>query len=236
MAPTRKTHEGVTPVAAIVALVVLGAFSAAWPRGALSSTRLDAASGASIVASNKYTERYGHAGVAYPWFETGKLAEPHRTTRLQFADAFDDGSAPAWSIEAVGGGAEAGAVTTVSAASAVAADAYFAAVGTYRVASKLGTATLADEVVVRYVRREIRSLDAEDRGAFFDAIRVLATTTDGPGRARYGHKWRGLDHYVAIHLANAVPNLHEDRFHDGMGFVSHGARKGGLPRTSTLRV
>ena len=63
-------------------------------------------------------------------------------------------------------------------------------------------------------------MDAADRARFFDAVRVPATTSEGDGRAAYGSSWRGLAHYVAVHLANAVPNMREDRFHDGMAFVS----------------
>ena len=183
------------------------------------------AAAASIVATNKYSAAHGHAGADYPWLETGKLVEPHVATTLTFegVTAAYDASRTSWRVDARATTSGAGVVS--AAASPVSATALFTAVGTYDVTSVLALTTggelaLGDTVTCRYVRREIRTLDQADRTAFFAAVEVLVKTRDGPGRATYGDEWRGMDHYVALHLANAVPNMREDHFHDGMGFVS----------------
>ena len=212
---------------AVAALGLLALGFVARPRAALLALaeRLafgDAAA-ASIVATNKYSAAHGHAGADYPWLETGKLVEPHVATMLTFegVTAAYDASRTSWRVAARAATSGAGVVSAT--ASPVSATALFTAVGTYDVTSVLALTTggelaLGDAVTCRYVRREIRTLDRADRTAFFAAVEVLVKTRDGPGRATYGDEWRGMDHYVALHLANAVPNMREDHFQVGLKF------------------
>lgn len=106
----------------------------------------------------------------------------------------------------------------------------FKALGTYHVETEVvfgavdgkGT-TLSMAVnrgiVCRYVRRSLRSLQAMERGAFFDAIRTMMDVSLAEGQALYGADYRSIEHLVALHLDSAALRK-ADRLHDGMGFLT----------------
>ena len=76
------------------------------------------------------------------------------------------------------------------------------------------TATLA----VKYVRREMHTVDDEDREALFAAWKVLLDTSDSDGVAAYGADFMSHGRLSAEHNNLAGDKLC-DHLHDGMGFV-----------------
>ncbi|CAM9881597.1 unnamed protein product, partial [Choristocarpus tenellus] len=89
-------------------------------------------------------------------------------------------------------------------------------------ASGLTSRTVRGSVVTKYVRREIRTLDEEDRTAFLDAMETLyrlpAEGVDG-GRARFGEDYRDAFDFVAAH--NELAGGRQcDHAHDGVGFLT----------------
>ena len=56
------------------------------------------------------------------------------------------------------------------------------------------------EVMCKYVRREIRSLLAQDRVAFFQAVSIMQRVPTQVGKAIYGDKYRSKDFFNRIHL------------------------------------
>lgn len=79
-------------------------------------------------------------------------------------------------------------------------------------------ATVEAKVVVKYVRRELHSVDDEDREALFDAWRVLLETEDSEGVDAYGDGFRSYARLAAEHN-NLAGDRVCDHLHDGMGFV-----------------
>jgi hypothetical protein len=79
---------------------------------------------------------------------------------------------------------------------------------------------MQDVLIEKYVKREIRTLDDEDRNAFLDAMSVLYRTSKLEGMELYG------DNYIT---AYDVSQLHNnlagdvdggcDHLHDGYGFL-----------------
>ena len=87
-------------------------------------------------------------------------------------------------------------------------------------------------LVCRYVRRDIRRLNADDRNLFLDAARTMFEVSSAAGIAKFGGDYREIGHFVALHLDAAVPHKHADRMHDGMGFLSqHIAISGAFERS-----
>jgi hypothetical protein len=79
-------------------------------------------------------------------------------------------------------------------------------------------ATLKTSVYVRYVRREMRTVDEEDHEALFKAWKVLLETSDEEGVDTYGSNF-----WSQARLSTEHNNLAGDRscdhLHDGMGFI-----------------
>ncbi|CAM9308836.1 unnamed protein product, partial [Hapterophycus canaliculatus] len=74
-------------------------------------------------------------------------------------------------------------------------------------------------VVVKYVRREIRTLTDRDREVFFNAVSIMQRVPSAVGQAVYGSKFYSKDYFNRIHVSFAAdPEC--DHWHDGAGFVT----------------
>lgn len=125
--------------------------------------------------TNFYHTRDGKPGQGIPWLEGVKLAEPHRESFLKVENARDDHDYR-WEIRASGD-------ETPLLASATGADAtvVFTALDSNKVTvlevNQAGdiTRALSEVVMVKYVRREIRTLTDEERNELLDSVsRVCA--------------------------------------------------------------
>lgn len=125
----------------------------------------------SFTALNLYHVRDGKPGQDYPWLKDVKLIEPHRETTLSVTNS-REGFSYRWEIR---GGTSAGAVH----ASASGADAivYLTRLDENVIVLEevdrdgVVTRRLDETVMVKYVRREIRSLTDDEREELFDAVR-----------------------------------------------------------------
>lgn len=184
-------------------------------------------SGSNIVPisfnlSNDYTK-------AQPitWSSWEHLAEPHRTTTLQ---ALCNGvpcdsnlGVYVWDISS-----SSGSIDPVS-LSGASSEYTFKATGRYSVELTITTTNSLDatelqhvvgDVMVKYVRREIRSLTDEDRNRFLDALHVLYFTSQKEGVRTYGPAYVSMDSFVAKHLEGAGA-LECDHWHDDAGIMTH---------------
>lgn len=55
-------------------------------------------------------------------------------------------------------------------------------------------------VVVKYIRREIRSMTDRDREMFFNAVSVLQRVPSAVGQEVYGEKYYSKDFFNRLHL------------------------------------
>ncbi len=74
-------------------------------------------------------------------------------------------------------------------------------------------------VMIKYVRREIRSLIDQDRLAFFNAVSIMQRVPTSVGKKIYGDKYRSRDYFNRIHLYYGG-NITCDHWHQGPGFVT----------------
>ncbi|CAM9942282.1 unnamed protein product [Scytosiphon promiscuus] len=74
-------------------------------------------------------------------------------------------------------------------------------------------------VVVKYIRREIRTLTDRDRETFFNAVSIMQRVPSAIGQAVYGSKYYSKDYFNRIHISYAA-DFECDHWHDGAGFVT----------------
>lgn len=132
----------------------------------------------SFSATNFYHERDGKSAQGYPWLRDGKLVEPHRETTLRVVDP-REGHEYSWEVQATRREAEEGKTQAV----AVGTGAEVVHVFTHadenlvilleRTREGLLTRRVEEAVVVKYVRREIRTLTDEDREELLDAVSIV---------------------------------------------------------------
>ena len=149
-----------------------------FPKGpAISSTLLTSEEipPLSFTALNFYQERDGKPALDYPWLKDFKLIEPHRDTTFSVVSP-RDGYEYRWAVRGGGDlhnaevlaeatGSEVVMVLTVLDDNVVTLEEVDRATGT--VARRLEERTM-----VKYVRREIRTLTDDDRDELFDAVRA----------------------------------------------------------------
>ena len=169
----------------------------------------DAASALDVKVTNSYTElapvqtgRYG-----YPWTY---MAEPYRPSQLTVVGAKDDG----WYKWIVDGHTQ-GYGSTVGV--------LFTSIGykpVIMVEKYQNTTTLiATKVMVKYTRREIRSLNDLDRELFFSAVMTMQRVPTEVGQRLYGSKYKSKDYFNRVHLYYGG-TADCDHWHQGAGFVT----------------
>ncbi|CAM9975327.1 unnamed protein product [Ectocarpus fasciculatus] len=79
--------------------------------------------------------------------------------------------------------------------------------------------TLNFVVVVKYVRREIRTLTDRDRETFFNAVSIMQRVPSAVGQEVYGSKYYSKDYFNRMHLYYGGRE-DCDHWHAGAGFVT----------------
>lgn len=144
----------------------------------------------------------------YPWTN---VAEPYKTTTLAVKTPVEG----AWYKWMVDGHVQGyGAVV----------ECLFTDVGSHDVvviekASSGDTAFLTAKVMVKYVRREIRSLTDIDREKFFNAVHIMARVPTEVGQKMYGTDYKSKDYFNRVHLYYGG-TADCDHWHQGAGFVT----------------
>jgi len=76
------------------------------------------------------------------------------------------------------------------------------------------------QVMVKYIRREIRSLSPEDLEKFLSALHTIYALPASEGKEKYGSDYRSIEHFVSIHILGA--GLKDcDHWHDDAGNMNH---------------
>lgn len=78
-------------------------------------------------------------------------------------------------------------------------------------------------LLVRYVRREIRDLTAEDRNRYLDALHVMWEVEGNDGRQQFTDKYISSNELLALHGTNSALR-DNDHFHNGAGFLAQHLR------------
>lgn len=123
-----------------------------------------------FTALNFYHIRDGKPGNDYPWLKNVKLIEPHRETTLTVTNP-TDGHEYRWSVS---GEEDAAEIKGSGSGAQVAALFYRLDENTIRLeevdADGVVTRSLEEVVMVKYVRREIRTLTDEERIELLDSV------------------------------------------------------------------
>jgi hypothetical protein len=76
-----------------------------------------------------------------------------------------------------------------------------------------------EEVICKYVRREIRELLPADLKLLMDTMSIIWDTSSEDGRALYGDRFQGIDFFNMKHITQgADPEC--NHFHEGPGFIT----------------
>ena len=75
-------------------------------------------------------------------------------------------------------------------------------------------ATVEQHVLVRYVRREIRTLSGIERDRYFKTLHTVMTTPQEEGRKLYGNQFSSLSQLVALH------NMNNMAYHGNLFFAT----------------
>ena len=155
------------------------------------------------VSNADYGTNEGFA--MYPWIKDRFIVEPYRTTTVAVDDyaitRFENISDYTWTVSMLGDFAN----TTESSGSTNSYEYVFTDVGTYTVHV---TGTNADgehlihymeQMLCRYVKRELRSLTDSDRDLFITAMSTIWKTSAGDGREAYGSGYTSIDEFVLHH-------------------------------------
>lgn len=125
-----------------------------------------------FTALNFYQARDGKPALDYPWLKDVKVIEPHRDTTLNVTTA-REGFQYRWHINAVGETAEGNTNTTASGAECVVVltnlDENIITLEEINSDGEIAR-SLQERVMVKYVRREIRTITDDEREELFDSV------------------------------------------------------------------
>ena len=222
-AASRWRVDGGGPVASLAARS-----SPSGPSGA-SGERLSVSGDGGVVV--RITNEYGawDSSTLYPW---AHVVEPYKETKFQVAS--DQSCSFALAHVAGTGVAIRSAdaafrITTTSETNAMTA-VFTRAAGDYALtatcsssstsdAAAAATATATYALKAKYVRREIRTLNAADLGAYVNATALVHSLSLGEGQARFGPKFKNYEYFTAKHLDKR--SIDEcTPYHDGDVFLT----------------
>uniref|UniRef100_A0A7S2W1K8 Tyrosinase copper-binding domain-containing protein n=1 Tax=Rhizochromulina marina TaxID=1034831 RepID=A0A7S2W1K8_9STRA len=107
-----------------------------------------------------------------------------------------------------------------SASDAAAADFTFTELKAFTVSvTSSSGASVSTQVMCRYIRRELRSLNPSDRQAYFDAVATVYTVHTLEGEKLYGKSYKDAGYFINYHTWMAGERGC-DHLHDGMGFLT----------------
>lgn len=169
----------------------------------------------SVIVSNEYGV---YSGANYEWLTNKYLAEPYKTTTISIdtdAVGINDNIYWKWTQEDSNEEKWGNAIEKI-----------FTSPGEYYIYlnglnsnnDTIITATIP--IVVKYVKRELRTLTNDDRHKFLHAASKIWKYSSSEGRAKYGEKFTGIDELVEEH-ALASNDIKCDQFHEGSGFFTH---------------
>lgn len=139
----------------------------------------------SFTVTNFYHERDGKPGPQIPWLKDKKLAEPYMDTTLRVMNP-REGYTYEWTISAHG---ESNGILVSTSGPEV--KVLFTRLDENSVTLEekdsegSSTRTLTEPVIVKYVRREVRTLTDDDREELFDAVSILVCPTSLPPDSRH---------------------------------------------------
>jgi hypothetical protein len=167
-----------------------------------------------FAATNKEIQNYGPSGGDYPWMD-GFLIEPYSKTTFYSKSGYTG----EWDIEGEYLD-DSDLPTTGSGVSSF--NFVFKHVGKYTISFKNSVTSEIElvNIYIRYVRREIKSLDEGKRTAFKNAfIKVIEIRDEVTGKALYGDSFTPFAKLAGLHT-NWAGSKDCDHLHDGMGFVT----------------
>lgn len=124
-----------------------------------------------FTVTNFYHERDGKPGALIPWLSGVKLAEPYRDTTLEVTEP-RDGHTYKWEVRNIDNQAEVLATATGVKVQMIFEKLDLNMVVLVEVHNESGRCSreLTDTVMVKYVRREIRTLTDDEREELLDAV------------------------------------------------------------------
>lgn len=168
---------------------------------------------------------------SYEWYQK-LMAEPFRTTTLAVSVTGNDNLAAytectwSWSVE------DESVMTVMELPTGSYAHHIFQRTGAHIAEVSLLCAEQANEqhttvllretaeIMVKYVRRNLRTMARKDREGFLDALQTLYTVPSAEGKQVYGPEYRDIAFFVRKHLYGAA-DLACDHWHDGAGIMTH---------------
>ena len=153
---------------------------AAAPEGGKLAVGVEAEEGLdplSFEASNFYHARDGKPAQDYPWLKGVKLIEPHRETTLTVSSP-RDGHEYVWEVHGEGEKAGELRATATGAEATVMLTELNENMITVKEMNPAGDVVrqLQERVMVKYVRREIRTLTDDEREELLDAVRLAVVS------------------------------------------------------------
>ena len=78
-----------------------------------------------------------------------------------------------------------------------------------------------EKIMSKYVRKELRTLDEEERERTLDAMHAVYKYSTAEGQSKFGSiKFKDIAYFVSKHLKGSA-SIECDSWHDGAGYLNH---------------
>ena len=184
--------------------------------------RSDASALVVTSISNEYGIWDSSAMLPYNFLTDALLVEPYKESTIILADPYS-GCSYDWSIMKTNNETNKYDGTSTDGHIVLTLD----AVGQYTltVSESCGDVSslrrqLSISVWVKYVRRELSTLNDVDREEFLDAFYTLWTVSTSEGMVKYGDRYKSVNYFATLHN-DGGGNPVCDEFHGGLGFLNN---------------
>eukprot|EP00639_Heterosigma_akashiwo_P008803 CAMPEP_0194589662 /NCGR_PEP_ID=MMETSP0292-20121207/20795_1 /TAXON_ID=39354 /ORGANISM="Heterosigma akashiwo, Strain CCMP2393" /LENGTH=318 /DNA_ID=CAMNT_0039446971 /DNA_START=60 /DNA_END=1013 /DNA_ORIENTATION=- len=153
------------------------------------------------------------------------VVEPYRTTSLKIPEIFMSASSTPFSWEILDENNNPLEVTSLDATLSSEVSAVFTSAGSFYTIQVEGNGlSVQTKVICKYVRREIRSLNDDDKSNFLNALKIFHTIDSEEGKRLYGEDFFNYQDLTNMHLATVPSGTGGGAacspWHSGPGFLT----------------
>lgn len=171
--------------------------------------------------SNEYGIWDSTSMLPYSFLQNAFLIEPHKETNIELVN-YGTGCSIQWTLTDSSGVASSSG-TSLNGNMTVT----IKTVGQYSLTAIEECGVTSESVRylnaviwVKYIRRELSSLNSQDREDFLDAFHTLWTVSTTAGMKLYGDRYKSMYYFATLHNDGGA-NPVCDEFHGGLGFLNN---------------
>mmetsp|Transcript_29511 Transcript_29511/g.40051 ORF Transcript_29511/g.40051 Transcript_29511/m.40051 type:complete len:664 (-) Transcript_29511:227-2218(-) len=169
--------------------------------------------------TNAYTKTYGPAGIQYPWAQNSTVFEPYREITVELYGSLLNDNGLRFLVSIAGEEYSISPESPVFIVTLEEVGRYTLTATATEIITNRSVEVWSEEIICKYVRRELRDLLHDDREHLLSAMEITYRVPTSLGQQLYGPDYQSAGEFIKAHNYMAGQRSC-DHMHDGLGFLT----------------